>query len=267
MEIDGLIGSRVGSWLLRKLVTPPEKAIPPYAEAKDPFPQSKFDSLFGSDFRWHLVGKTVLDYGCGFGQAVILMAELGASFAFGVDIREIPLGYARRLAEEKKCVGQCLFLNRTDSASLIALYGQVDVMLTLDAFEHYRNPELELEEMGKLLRSGGSLFISFGPPWWHPYGCHLTFMGAPPWVHILFKERTIMSVRSLYRSDGAKRFEDVEGGQNRMTVRRFERMLKSSSFQVKRLTYVPIRGCASLSGNRYGREFFTSAVRAQLVKL
>src|SRR5439155_18743214 len=26
MEIDGLIGGRVGSWLLRRLVTPPEKA-------------------------------------------------------------------------------------------------------------------------------------------------------------------------------------------------------------------------------------------------
>ena len=94
----------------------------------------------------------------------------------------------------------------------------------------------------------------------------MMFMDAPPWTHILFKERTIMAVRSLYRGDGATRFEDVSGGLNRMTIRCFEELVRASGFLVASLTCIPIRRMALLARTRFGREFFTSVVKAHLIK-
>jgi hypothetical protein len=91
-------------------------------------------------------------------------------------------------------------------------------------------------------------------------------MGVPPWSHVLFKEETILALRLRYRSDGAKRFEDVEGGLNRMTIARFERLVRDSGFQVKNLNLIPIRGTKLLGRSRWGRELFTSIVRASLIK-
>ena len=82
-----------------------------------------------------------------------------------------------------------------------------------------------------------------------------------PWVHFLFREETIMKVRAQYRSDGARRFEEVAGGLNRMTVARAEELLRHSGFHLESLEAIPIRGWTWLVRNRKLREFFTSVVR------
>ena len=56
----------------------------------------------------------------------------------------------------------------------------VEVITSIDAFEHYDEPGAVLEMMRDLLVPGGTVYVSFGPPWWHPYGCHMAFMNAPP---------------------------------------------------------------------------------------
>jgi hypothetical protein len=140
------------------------------------------------------------------------------------------------------------------------------VVVSIDGFEHYAEPDAVLRQMRNLLRPGGAAYISFGPPWWHPYGSHLTFMGVPPWSHVLFKEQTILALRARYRSDGARRFEEVEGGLNRMTIARFERLVQASGFLVDHLDLIPIRGAELLGRTRWGRELFTSIVRATLIK-
>jgi hypothetical protein len=47
--------------------------------------------------------------------------------------------------------------------------------------------------------------------------------------------------RSDIRSDGAKRFSEVEGGLNQMTIGRFERLVQASPFKLIHLEPVPIR--------------------------
>jgi SAM-dependent methyltransferase len=266
MAFPGLLGGKLGYWLLCKLVQNPAKSEDPFSDCRDQNWEYKLKEYFGDDFRPFIVDKVVLDYGCGSGKTVLCLAQMGAHLAIGMDINVVSLGEGRKLAEEANLGDKCTFINAGDHNNLLPFYGKVDVLVSIDAFEHYSDPERSLLEMWRLTRPGGSLFISFGPPWWHPYGCHMMFMSAPPWTHVLFKERTIMAVRSLYRFDGAQRFEDVEGGLNRMTIRRFEHLITDSGFIVKTLSCVPIRGMALLAGNQMGREFFTSVARAHLVK-
>jgi SAM-dependent methyltransferase len=266
MAFNGILKGTFGYWLLRKLVTDPPGLQESTADAVEPDWEVKLKHTFGCDFASSIKDKVVLDYGCGYGQAVLCMAKMGARRVIGLDINEQALNYGRDRAIDAHVHSECVFLNAKYHGNLQALNGEVDVIISHDAFEHYSDPKNELSVMWKLLRRGGSLFISFGPPWWHPYGCHLMFMEAPPWTHVFFNEQTIMAVRKLYRSDGAKRFENVEGGLNKMTIRRFEQLVRNSGFSVHSTRYVPIRGTRLLAATRFGREFFTSVVRAHLVK-
>jgi len=80
-----------------------------------------------------------------------------------------------------------------------------------------------------------------------------------PWVNVLFPEKAVMRVRSLYRSDGAMRYEDVEGGLNRMTVAKFERLMKTSGAKVRTLKRHPVKGLPMVSQVPVVREFMTAA--------
>jgi hypothetical protein len=111
------------------------------------------------------------------------------------------------------------------------------------------------------LKPGGRLLAAFGPTWYHPLGGHM--FSFRPWAHLLFSERALCAWRSHFRDDGARRFSEVAGGLNRMTIRRFERIAARSRFLVERIECVPIRKTRLLH-NRLTREFLTAIVRATL---
>jgi SAM-dependent methyltransferase len=268
MPFQGLLGGKIGTWLLERCAVPPARTQTAIGKSAgthvDETP--RLSALFGERFTLSVKGCTVLDYGCGYGQTVVSLAKFDVGAAIGLDIRESVLQAARSLAWQQDVGERCLFINASDTGAMASLKEQIDVVVSIDGFEHYADPEAVLRHMRYLLRPGGAAYISFGPPWWHPYGSHLTFMGVPPWSHVFFKEETILALRLRYRSDGARRFEDVEGGLNRMTIARFERLVRASGFQVKHLNLIPIRGTKLLGRNRWGRELFTSIVRASLIK-
>lgn len=109
------------------------------------------------------------------------------------------------------------------------------------------------------------MFVTFSPPWLHPFGVHMFFMIKYPWAHLLWSEKTILKVRSLYRDDHPARYEDVDGGLNKMTIRRFEREVRKGGFTIERMVLRPIRPLPGLITRLpFVREFFTSTVAAEL---
>jgi SAM-dependent methyltransferase len=136
-----------------------------------------------------------------------------------------------------------------------------DVVVSLDSFEHFDDPAAILDTMAKLLRPGGIVAVSFGPTWYHPLGGHL--VSVFPWSHLIFSEAALMRWRADWRTDGATRFSEVEGGLNQMTIRRFERIVQDSPFRVVHLEAVPIRKLRPLA-SRITREFTTALVRCTL---
>jgi hypothetical protein len=139
---------------------------------------------------------------------------------------------------------------------------RADVIVSIDGFEHYGEPERILDVMGRLVHSHGCVMIAFGPPWLHPLGGHL--FSIFPWAHLIFTERALLRWRADFKSDGARRFGEVEGGLNQMTVRRFAQLLERSPFEVRRFEAVPIRRLRWVS-NAVTRELVTSIVRCTLV--
>ena len=216
--------------------------------------RSKLETLLGPQVWNAIQDKVVLDFGCKYGTEALEMASRGAREVIGVDIVENYLAVARA-TQEKAGIRNCSFVQRYE--------GKADVITSLDAFEHFGDPEGILRIMAGLLQPSGKVLVSFGPTWYHPYGGHFPLF---PWAHVLLTERSLMKWRSRYKTDGATRFGEVEGGLNQMTIGRFERVIAGSPFRFEHFEAVPFRrGPVPKLHNRLTREFLTSVVRCVLV--
>ena len=229
---------------------------PPTACSGSAYSQkSKLETLLGKGFFEAITGKTVIDFGCGEGTDAIEMAQRGASRVIGVDIRDDVLQIARKRAETAHVEDRCVFCRET--------HERADIIVSLDGFEHFAEPDAVLETLARLLRPSGVVWGSFGPCWYHPLGGHL--FSVFPWAHLLFSESALIRWRSRFKNDGATRFSEVAGGLNQMTIKRFIRLVEASPLRFDILELVPIRKLRYLH-NRLTREFTTSVVRFRLIR-
>src|SRR5579862_1162664 len=161
-------------------------------------------------FREMISGKTVLDYGCGLGDQVLAMKAAGAAHVTGYD------PFPKFPAHSPAGV---MFRSELPDRKF-------DVVLNSSSFEHFANPELEFVRMRDFARE--HLVITWAEPFYSHSGSHMSFFTRVPWVNLLFPERSIFLVRSLYRQDGATRYEEagLGGALNRMTVARFEQIVR-----------------------------------------
>jgi hypothetical protein len=111
------------------------------------------------------------------------------------------------------------------------------------------------------VQPSGSVIVSFGPTWYHPYGGHL--YSIFPYAHFVFTEKALVNWRStLPGKSVARSFRET--GLNQVTVARFERLIDASPFRFASFEAVPIRKLR-WAANRMLREFTTSVVRRRLV--
>ncbi len=246
----GIIGGQLGYRLLKAVNPTGDEGV----DASAYVDTSKLDVLLGAEFWADLAGGTVIDFGCGMGGESVEMAKRGAGRVIGIDMREDVLEEARALADREGVADRCTFTTRTDE--------RADIILSVDAFEHFEDPAAVLRVMRDLLANDGRVWVSFGPTWYHPYGGHL--FSVFPWAHLLFTERALIRWRSDFKTDGATRFGEVAGGLNQMTIRRFRRLVDESPFEFGSFDPVPIRKARPLA-NRWTREFLTAVVKCKLV--
>lgn len=211
--------------------------------------------LLGKKFLENIHGNVIIDFGCGKGTEAVAMAKLGAKLVIGVDIQESHLSEARELAEAAGVQDRCIFSTSTTELA--------DVVVSVDAFEHFDKPDQILSTMHNLLKPGGYALVSFGPTWYHPLGGHL--FSIFPWAHLVLNEKALVAWRGAFKSDGATCFGEVAGGLNQITIQKFTKMANRSDFQVTNLEKVPIRKLRFVH-NRVTQEFTTALVRGELLK-
>lgn len=246
----GILGGEIGYKLLRNLVkfSPGNEVTTAYDGV------SKMEVFFGPQIWCELADRTVLDFGCEAGIEAIDMAQHGVRRVIGLDIREEPLAAARLAAKKAGVESSCTFTSEIKE--------KVDVIVSLDAFEHFADPLAMLSKMRSLLKDNGYILTCFGPTWYHPLGGH--GFSIFPWAHLVFTESVLMR---WYREDSGKpvyHFNEVTGGLNKLTVRRFEKLVAQSEFEFESMVAVPIRRLRLLS-NRLTREFTTAVVKCKLV--
>lgn len=164
------------------------------------------------------------------------------------------MAQARELAQRCSVSDRCTFVTSAEELA--------EIIISKDAFEHFSDPAAILRHMSVLLKQGGFVLAVFGPTWLHPYGGHL--FSVFPWAHLIFTEHALIRWRSDFKSDGATRFSEVEGGLNQLTIRRFEQFVNESPLRFEHLETVPIRGIRLLK-TRVFREFGSSIVCCKLL--
>jgi SAM-dependent methyltransferase len=247
----GIIGGEIGYQLLRRVN---RVSASSYCDGSAYVGKSKIEVLLGSNIWDELAGKVVIDFGCGTGEDSIEIAQRSAKQVIGLDIRQSVLDQAAQAAEKAGVSGKCRFTMSSEE--------RADVILSVDAFEHFSDPAAVLKQMRRLVKDDGCVIAAFGPTWYHPLGGHL--FSVFPWSHLVFTENALIRWRSDFKSDGATRFGEVEGGLNQMTIRRFEKLVSESDFRFERLETIPIRRLEGVA-NRLTREFTTAIVRCKLV--
>jgi len=204
---------------------------------------------------------TVLDFGCGAGwQAVAMYKECRARRVVGIDINEAWLDAAKSLAEVENCSREVTFGREVPAE----LHGRFDVAFSIGSFEHCGDPAAILEQMRNEVRPGGSVVITFAEPWLSHNGAHMGFFTKVPWVNIWFSEKTVLRVRERFRNDGATRYNEVEGGLNRMTLSKFERIIAGSGMSVNYVKCYSTKGVPLVDRLPLVRELLVSAVTCSL---
>jgi len=246
----GIIGGTLGYRMLRYL-SPGATGNNDYEAYKD---RSKIEVLFGPRIWEELRDKVVLDFGCEGGLESIDMAQHGVRKVIGLDLYEDSLASARRRAEEAGVGDKCVFTTTAEE--------KVDVIMTMDAFEHFADPAQILRTMRGLLKDDGYIVACFGPTWYHPLGGH--GFSIFPWAHLVFTEKAIMRWYGEFSREKATCFAEVRGGLNQLTIKHFEEIVMQSDFRFASFEATPIRKLRSLQ-NRLTREFTTAVVKCKLV--
>jgi|ERR1051326_126829 SAM-dependent methyltransferase len=217
--------------------------------------RSKLEVLFGKNVWDEFTDKVVLDFGCEGGIDSVEIAQHGARRVIGIDLYENSLEQARQRARAGGVGNRCSFITEVKE--------KADVIITLDSFEHFSDPVGILKTMENVLTKDGYVLACFGPTWFHPLGGH--GFSIFPWAHLVFTERAFMHWYGDFAPEKPTCFAEVRSGLNKMTIKRFERIVAASDFRFASFETVPIRRLRPLA-NRLTREFTTAVVKCRLVR-
>jgi ubiquinone/menaquinone biosynthesis C-methylase UbiE len=197
--------------------------------------------------------KRVLDIGCGAGGKTIYYASQGAEKVYGIEVVEHYREEANKLAKEKNLEDKFEFILSDAGEGIPFEDDFFDTIIMNDAMEHVDKPLEVLNQCYRVLKPGGKLYVNF-PPYHHPFGAHLSDVIGFPWVHLFFSDETLIEVyKDLVKDlpDGQSRIDfrigkDENGKEyfsyiNRMTIKRFNKILKETDYKVDYYDEVSLR--------------------------
>jgi 2-polyprenyl-3-methyl-5-hydroxy-6-metoxy-1,4-benzoquinol methylase len=172
-----------------------------------PFPQGSreralFSEFFGFfpdiDFKGSIVGKDLLDFGCGYGGRTIEYARQARSVV-GVEpfTRHIDLAtaYARSLGVRNVEFRLCTQME------IPLPDASIDVVVSYDVLEHVQSPPASVAEIRRVLRPGGKAFLVF-PAYLGAASHHLDYISTLPGLHWIFSARTLVkAVNTMLMQD------------------------------------------------------------------
>lgn len=155
-----------------------------------------------------LVGRSVLDLGCGHGSMAVDLARSGAARVVGLDLSRRFITFARENVR----------LHHADVADRVEFRLQdlaetpehdFDYMVSKDTFEHLDDPATLLREMEARLKPGGRIYLGFGPLWNSPYGDHRRTRMILPWGHVLAPRAAVLRWAGFLRSETVRDLSDL----------------------------------------------------------
>lgn len=190
----------------------------------------KFWSRLGG--RPDLTGLTALDVGCGHGSLCVDMARSGARKVIGIDTDPARINFAKENVEANfpELAGtldfRCCAITDLPEREL-------DIIVSKDSFEHIVGLDRVVADMECRLKSGGRIYVGFGPLYNSPFGDHRrTGLPKLPWAHVVVPERQI--VRRL-RAQGRTDVNSIHDlGLNGLSLAQYQAIFRESGLRIAR---------------------------------
>jgi len=197
----------------------------------------------------NLKGRRILDFGCGSGAGTVHLSLQGVDVV-GVDNNQ-PGDDNIREAEKYalECKSKATFACM-DGESLSFPEESFDAVLAIDVFEHLKDPQKVLSEIKRVLKVGGSL-VMIWQPYFAPYGGHLKFYSKNPWRQLMPFFNKEKYLRKAYKRNPISSYEreiKVVNSLNKLTMRRFRKMIASSGLNLKVIKRVPFQIDKTITG-------------------
>jgi SAM-dependent methyltransferase len=151
-----------------------------------------------------LLGKHVLDVGCGYGGRTVYYAEVcGAGSVHGVEIDARKVERCRRFAEERGSSKTKFSVGRAENLPFPD--DSFDAVISFDVLEHCQDPRLAVTEITRVLRPGGKTWNVF-PTYKGARASHLDYITRLPLLHRVFHPDTISAtVNEFLELDEARK--------------------------------------------------------------
>jgi SAM-dependent methyltransferase len=144
-----------------------------------------------------LVGKVVLDFGCGYGGRTVAYAErYGAQEVLGVEVFSNMVERCRQFALRLNS-HQCRFL-LSSQESIPLPDNSIDVVVSYDVFEHVEDPHQSTNEIYRVLKPGGKMLVVF-TPFYGAFSHHLNFATRLPGLHWIFRPHTLVAAVNRFQ--------------------------------------------------------------------
>jgi len=254
--------------LRAKLLARLERRFPPLAETpvhSGDHARWEFAKAAGSyacfvDDLGGLAGKTVLDFGCGWGGESAWLAQR-AEHVWGCDINTQALADAKRFKKEAAIAN--VDFTACGETMLPFEDETFDAVFSTNVFEHVMQPTAMLLEIKRVLKPGGSFVSTFGPLFYSPLGYHLSWATQVPWAHLIFGLGPVIEVRNTKRGPiHPDNWRDT--GLNMMTFKQFRHAVRDAGLEVARLERIPVRAQHWLAAMPLIGDYFTFGVDCHL---
>ena len=147
-----------------------------------------------------------------------------------------------------------------------------DLVFSINSFEHFYSPETALDEMLRVLRPDGFLFLAFSPLYYSPWGVHASRRLRFPYPQLLFSPYTIHQFVEQNKAALANTYSDfadrnkIGPDLNAYSLDQYRQIFKAQRSRLKDLAYVEV---VSLEGlhliHRYPGIIKTKIPSAQLL--
>jgi SAM-dependent methyltransferase len=177
-----------------------------------------------------LVGKRVLEVGCGHGALSINAAQRGAAVVVGIDIDQQRVNFANTNIAANPVPGGNVSFRTGELADIDS--GSFDLVMSKDCFEHVVDLPRMMSEIHRVLADGGLLVAGFSPLYYSPWGDHgRTRLGGLPWLHVALPEAAIKLWLRYRHGQIIDSIADL--GLNKMTTTEFGRIIHDGGWRIR----------------------------------
>jgi len=208
-----------------------------------------------------LAGLKILDLGCGHGSLSVDMALRGAGMVTGIDINRCRIDFAIKNTQLRfPQLSHNLEFKCCDLRELPRNYTGYDAIVSYAVFEHVLDLEAVIKEITTRLKTGGKVFIGFGPLYNSPFGAHSRInrklLLNIPWAHLFVPESLLVKMVNKKNGIKIKNIQDL--GLNKFSLKQYERLLFNSGLKI---VYYKVN-----AGNSLLSELFSFMRRISLFK-